>query len=218
MNLWNTRNQSLSALENSLRQEAQVIEEAFALIDECINRFQQISATSQFSRVCGLTLIKARNLALGCYSLCLDGLAQEAGAILRPLLETTELLAYFREGPSRVELAIDGKLPPAGKIAKTIESDFKDLRDYFNRHASHFGFSFESLRHVVNFRDFSWITAQSYDEHVLRTNLGTVFAFLVSVAFEGANCLSVAGSLDNNFADRIEHLRNKGLNIFQVGN
>jgi hypothetical protein len=38
--------------------------------------------------------------------------------LLRPILEAYELLIYFRLEPSRVDQAIDGKLPSPGKRAK----------------------------------------------------------------------------------------------------
>lgn len=72
------------------------------------------AALDSYARVCGLTLLKAKHLALGAYSLILDGLGQEAGALLRPFIEYTELLTYFRKFPSKVDAAIKGKLPSAG--------------------------------------------------------------------------------------------------------
>jgi hypothetical protein len=52
-----------------------------------------------------VTLVKAKNLALGSYSLVLDGLGQEAGALMRPMIEYAELLAYFRLHPEMVKLS-----------------------------------------------------------------------------------------------------------------
>jgi hypothetical protein len=213
LSLWNARNQALYALEGNLQQEAEIIQTTFVLIDECIDRLSKVD--SPFARVCGLTLVKARNLAWGSFSLMLDGLGQEAGALLRPLIETLELLIYFRQEPSRVELAINGKLPQAGGIAKTIKGEFQELRKYLNRHASHFGFTIDSLRHVVDFQNLTWKTTQPYNESVLRTNLGSLFAFLIQLAIEGASCLSLANALlDNEFADSVENHRDKGISIF----
>jgi hypothetical protein len=63
-------------------------------------------------------------MTLGVYSLMLDGLGQEAGALLRPLIETLELLVYLRLEPARIDQAIEEKLPSAGQIAKKIEGEF----------------------------------------------------------------------------------------------
>ncbi len=102
--LWKTREEALAALEGPLRQEAAMLQDAFALMDECIAHL--ITRDTTFTRVCAITMIKARNLELGCYSLALDGLAQEGGALFRLVVETLELLTYFWKDPARVEEAI----------------------------------------------------------------------------------------------------------------
>ena len=114
MTIWNTRERAYPALEGSLRPEAEVLQEVFDLVDECLDKLAQVDRP--FARLCCLLIIKARNLALGCYSLSLDALAQEAGALLRPLIEALQLLTYFRLDPSRVEEALDGRLPKAGRL------------------------------------------------------------------------------------------------------
>lgn len=100
--LWNTRNKAVTDLEGSLKLEAEVLSEAFDLLDECIARLEIEHDSEPYSRVCGLTLIKGRNLLLGSYSLSIDGLAQEAGALLRPFIEAFEKMIYFNEDPERI--------------------------------------------------------------------------------------------------------------------
>lgn len=214
MGLWDTRNQAMLALENNLRQQAAVIEEGFVCLDECISQLQAVN--SSFSRICTLTLIKARNLTLGMYSLALDGLAQEAGAILRPLIGTIEKLGYFRSDPKHVEQAINDKLPTEGKIAKNIDGEFKFLRDYLSQFASHSNFSFESLKHLIDFRDFSLRIAQPYNEKTLRKNLEMVFVFLIITVFEGQKCLAFVNQLDEGFASYVSELHLRGLDILAV--
>ncbi|MCB8977950.1 MAG: hypothetical protein H6657_11045 [Ardenticatenaceae bacterium] len=201
----------IEPLGNELRQEAAVIEEAFVCLDECINQLQAVD--SSFSRVCILTLIKARNLILGMYSLALDGLAQEAGAILRPLIGTIEKLSYFRKDPQHVEQALDDNLPTEGKIAKVIDGEFKFLRDYLSKFASHSNFSFESLKHLINLRDFSLRIVQTYDEKVFRGNLEMVFAFLIISVMEGQKCLASINRLDQGFASYVSELRFRGFSV-----
>ncbi len=214
MGLWDTRSRAIAALDSNLRNEAAVIEEAFVCLDECINRLQIVD--SSFARVCTLTLIKARNFILGMYSLALDGLAQEAGAILRPLIGTIEKLGYFRRDPQHVEQAINDDLPPEGKIAQIIDGEFKFLRDYLNQFASHSNFSFESLKHLIEFRGFSLKIVQPYNEVVLRKNLEMVFAFLIITVFEGQKCLAAINQLDDGFASYAKELHIRGLNVVAV--
>ena len=213
--LWKTREEALAALEGSLRQEAEILQEAFALMDECIA--QLLIVDTQYTRVCALTMIKARNLELGCYSLSLDGLAQEGGALLRPVIETLELLIYFWKDPSRVDKAIDEKLPPAGEIAQKIEGNFKELRDFLNSYASHFSFKYESLKHIADPQNLGWKVIQPHNDNVLRQNLLFVFLTLIYIIKMGACCLSIEKPLESAFADTIDNLQAKGFRVFNVG-
>ena len=79
----------------------------------------------------------------------LDGLAQQSGALLRPLVEVAEFLTYLHTDDRAEREFREDKLPSAGKIAKRINGQLKFLRDYLNEDASHLNFSFDSLRHIV---------------------------------------------------------------------
>lgn len=150
MGLWRTRHKSMEWLAKGFKPQASAIENAFGIIDECIELFDSKSNSDDYCSVCGLTLAKARNYALGAYGLILDGLGQEAGALIRPFIEYHELLVYFRKDPSRVQQAIDDKLPSAENIAKKIEGDFQGFRQYLNDNASHSSYSHYSLNHLLD--------------------------------------------------------------------
>lgn len=119
MSLWNTRRQAERALTEELEPFGGLLREAFSVLDDCVDRLEKLD--EPFGRVCALVLIKTRNLGLGFYSLCLDGLAQEAGALFRPFWEGLELLVYFRLEPIRINEALEERLPKAGVIAQRIE-------------------------------------------------------------------------------------------------
>ena len=209
MSLWRTREKALTALEDEMQLEGTVMEEAFARLRECIQRLEQME--TMYARVCGLTLVKARNLAFGCYGLCLDGLAQEAGALIRPLLETLELLVYFRLDPARVEQAATGTLPSAGKRAKAIESQLQAVRDYFNQHSSHVTWSLDSMRHLVDWKAGSFRVEQAFSPKVLRRNLQFLFAMVMFITVEGVNAVGKGGEmLQHELGDRVVELKNRG--------
>lgn len=215
--MWETREKAIDALKTKLHPEASLICEGFELIEDIIQSFNDMPNPTNFSRVCMVVLIKARNLSQGIFSLALDGLAQESGALLRPLIECFELLQYLYEDPKRVEEAINGKLPQAGDIAKKINGGNKDLREHLNRYASHFSLHIESLKHVVNLRDGSIKVKQPYTENVLKTNLSFLFLFLVQLSFPAANCLNICGrSLPDSIRDRLELWRDKGLRDVKI--
>jgi hypothetical protein len=208
--LWSTRKQSERALNEELAHCANLSVEIFLAIDDLINRLEKLN--QPFGRVCALVLIKARNLGLGCYSLFLDALGQEAGALLRPILECQELLAYFRLDPGRIEEALEDRLPSAGCIAKKIEGQIKFLRDYLNTHASHLSLAPEATAHLIDFREGYFKKVQSYKEDILCKNILLLLSFLVWIEIEAVNCISVGeDKIDFALVDRVEDLKNRVL-------
>jgi len=191
MNLWKTRDRSFKELEGPLRKEAELIEDMFSIIDNCINRLSKLKS-NKFAIVCGFTLSKSRNLLLGNYSLILDNFPQEAGALLRTLIETYEALVYYRLEPGRVQEAIDDKLPRAGNIAKAIKGNFHDLRKYLNAFASHYSFSKQAMTHLMDPNSQEIRTGHPFSSQVLKNNLTVFFAFSKVIATEAINCLHIA--------------------------
>jgi len=210
--IWDTRIRSMRATESKLQVEATTAYQAFLLIDEMLVIFQSNDTT--FCRVAGLTLLKARNLAQGIFSLSLDGLAQEAGALLRPLIECIELMAYLRDNPQSINEALEEKLPSAGEIGKRINGKFQKLRNYLNEHASHFSFAPESMSHLIDFKSGDWKVIQPYNEKVLRTNITILFGVLVHLLYEAANCLSCSELLTDSLENRFNEFKEKGYAIF----
>lgn len=214
MGLWKTRHHSMEMLAKDFKEQAKAIEEAFEAIDECINLFDQKSHEDNFYLLCGLVLAKARNLGLGVYGLMLDGLGQEAGALMRPFIEYHELLTYFRLDPKRIEEAIESKLPPAGKRAKLIDGYFKEFRDHLNEHASHSSFSDHSLNHLIDKTDMVIRKEQPILPKVLFKNIGDFFVQMILLAIEAVQCLNQENHVE--LAKKVEKLRTEGLIIFKL--
>jgi hypothetical protein len=217
MDLWSTRNASLELLDSELKDQKDCIEHAFKLVDTGIDFFNNHAATDQYSRICGLTLAKAKNYAHGAYGMILDNVAQEAGALMRPFLEYYELLIYFSEDPNRVTEALEGQLPTAGKRAQLINSDLKGFREYLNQNASHSSYSDYSLRHLIDTESMSIKKSQHYAPDVLFRNLGDLFAQLVLLGFQVAITMSVkdfgAGA---SLSEQVGRLRDHGGELFEL--
>lgn len=206
--LSNTRQQAEIAINEELEPLGTLIQEAFSSIDECAGRLE--SFDNQFGRVTAIILIKGRNLALGCFSLSLDALAQEAGALFRPLIECLELLTYLRMDPARINEALEDRLPTAGVIAKKIEGKFERLRGYLNTHASHLSLSPIAMAHLVDSKDGKLRRVQVHNTNVLKQNLCTLLAVLIWLAIEAANCTSISSScVDQVLCDRIDDLKRR---------
>ena len=91
--LWTCREQATAALAAEFRPIADALDSAFERIGEVVEYFQKFLVEDfAVARVYTMVVIKGHNLAQGCYSLALDGLGQESGAMLRPLLECIETL------------------------------------------------------------------------------------------------------------------------------
>ena len=208
----------MSALEGELSDVRLLLDELFALVDEAAETMDPVD--SQFGRVTALIIVKARFLAQAYYSLALDGLAQEAGALLRPLIECLELLEYLRLDPERVQEALDGRLPSAGTIAMRIDGQLKDVRDYLNQHASHLSVAPESARHLMRFDADGQRTVlqlqQPFEPAVLLKNLGSLFAVFTMVAIEAINCTAVARCpTAGDMTDHVVGLRDRGHWLFK---
>ena len=213
MSVWSAREASLNAIQSSLASEAGLVADLLDLLAVCAKRLGDVG--SPLARVSAICTIKARNLATALYSLALDALAQEAGALLRPLIETLELMAYLRDDPTRVEEAMAGRLPSAGRRAKLIGGRFQKWREHLNSHSSHFAFTPESVRHLVDTSTLELRVAQESSELVLRENLKALFAVLFFCSVEAIRTLhAVAPGAADDLATRAETSRAKGTSIF----
>lgn len=212
MDLWELRSRATREIEQSLKQECEAIEAAIALLEKFAERMIAIANEDgpemKFASVCCQTIVKAFRLSLGCYSLCLDGLVVEARPLVRLLMEAWQLLAYFREEPTRVQEVWEGKLPTAGGIAKVLKDELhgelKGLRDYLNYNGSHMSFQKEALVSVFI----------PFDVENARLCFRPIFTFTMFSVYEAGKCLHVLGRLDSTLANEIILCRTKGLNIF----
>ena len=188
----------------------EMLEHLFGLADECIDAYE-VQGDDLYSKVCGLTTLKAKNLALGMYSLTLDGLAQEAGALARPFIEYTELLTYFRMFPEGVTGALAGDLPSAGARAKKIEGIYQPFRKHLNDNASHSSYSSHSLAHLTDPTTKRIRKLQTMHPRVLERNLGDFAVQFVLMLQESV--LGMEGSADPSrlsaLAKRCDELREK---------
>lgn len=215
MGLWQIRNHTLEAISNDLEQENEIIEVCFALFDKCIDLLYLRSIKEDeheaFTAICVQVLVKARRLALGSYSLYLDGLELEAGALTRSLIESWQLLQYFREDTKRIEKVFEGRLPKAGDVAKAIskgtfeEERAYELRKRYNDISSHVSLKEEALvpREVT------------YDEQALKSNMFRLFYLMGSILYSAITCLASTGLSVDELLDEIQLVSEKGFKILR---
>lgn len=169
--LWQSRTDALEYLKSNQAPRLEVIEEIIDAIDQTIDAYEKRAVSDEYARICGLTLVKGKNLAVGMYSLTLDGLAQEAGALARPFIEYVELLTYFRIFPKKVRSAIYGKLPSAGKRAKAIKGTYQEFRNHLSQHAAHSSYNHFSLSHLLELKTGKFKKTQSMVPSVVDRNI-----------------------------------------------
>jgi hypothetical protein len=209
MNLWSAREKSLHWVNNELKAENMILQDGFDYLGTLVDLFEKISInegeseTGQFCRISSITLAKSCHLLLGCYSLILDGLAQESGALLRTFIETYELLVYIRQDKSRINQILEDKLPPPGNIGKLISGEYKNLRESLSENASHFSYKPASVRHLFD-KDIKIQPAPIHSLMVLRTNLQVFSVFQVIILDEAYNCLISTGFNANTLTDDVE--------------
>ncbi|WP_143084362.1 hypothetical protein [Nitrosospira briensis] len=218
VNLWNSRERALTTLQEEYPEVLDVMNDLFLFVGECGNSLFKVD--SAFGRVTAITVAKSRNLALGCYSLTLDSLAQESGALVRLLIETLEILKYFRLDPKRAMEATERELPKAGEIARLIGSEHKSLRGYLNDHASHFSLKQQAIRHLLDFRSSETTVVlrmqQSFLLPVVMENLYVLYSIVALIGIEATGCVLAAECEEKvEFATRMEYLRNHGTAVFE---
>jgi len=215
--LWSTRRRAMAALAGNLRAEAACLEGVFDALDACVGHLLSVRPTSGHERTLalfGATLaVKGRNFALGIYGLTLDGLAEEAGALVRPFIETLETLAWLNQDPSRTELMLSDDRPRAERLAKAVGHEFKDLRDYLNAQASHLSTSGASVGHLM--RGDRLVLVQPYHKRMLRVTMQMIHLFVFRLAVEAAKCASVAGCAPSeDLANMIDACRRRFVSVF----
>ena len=188
-------------------------------MDECVDAFEAVSGENTYARVCGLTLLKLKHLAVGSYSLILDGLGQETGALMRPMIEYAELLTYFRMFPAAVEKAAENDLPKAGERAKAIGSIYKEFREHLNEHSSHSSFSHYSLSHLLEPSTLRFKKMQRMVPSVLDVNIRDLVIQLQIMLREAALALQPLGSSQFlGIAEGIDRLKSRMLDVFNLNN
>lgn len=196
-------------MEKDLADLATLIHEGESFVKHSIEGFNTVSHREKmseqgvFSRVCSVATAKGHRLLLGIYELNLSGLAQEGGALLRPLLEIIEQLIYFSQEPRRVYEVVNHNLPTAGRIAKEIKGKFKDLRGYLNKSASHFNYTEESVLHMIDQAEIRTIPDPVHSKQVFRDNLINILIFQYLFLRVASDCLEVCGY---RLADRYPQL------------
>jgi hypothetical protein len=217
MELWISRTEALEYLQAKHPSRLAVIKQTFELFDANIDALQSAPGAPSYSATCAVALLKAKNLAHGAFSLILDGLGQEAGALLRPMIEYAELLTYFRLHPEMVERALTGNLPSAGERAKAISGIYKHFREYLNENASHSSFGDASVAHLIDSKLMRLRKRQHMVPHVLDQNLIDLVVHLQLLLREALLDLESTGSPDfQHLAERWERLKARMFDVFDL--
>jgi hypothetical protein len=164
-----------------------------------------------------LALLKGKNLALGNLGLILDGLAQESGALMRPMIEYMEQLKLFKQSPESAEQAMSGILQTAGVVAKAVDGIHRELREHLNENASHKSFSHHSTSHLIK-PDGSFCKQQQFVPHVLDLNLQTFCVELYLLLESGANALPLPLTQGHQrLVMAVDRLLSRMNHVFELG-
>jgi hypothetical protein len=217
MSVWATREQSIKFLTEWHSSRIGVIDQAVTLIDDLVDAYETAPEQTAYPRVCAVALLKAKSYALSSYSVILDGHGHEAGALLRPMIEYSELITYLRHFPDRAEMALEDKLPSAGNRAKAIGSVYEKLRKYLNEHASHLTFSDNSVMHLFDMEALRLRKKPHLSQHVLLTNVTILVVQILMLIQEAIISLEKTGS-DKliSLAERHERLKSRAFDVFKL--
>lgn len=176
MNEFNTREENTQGLRQRHEKKLELISACFQFIDEILDCCNA-KIHDEYYRTCGIAIVRGKNYALGCYSLMLDGHAQEAGAMARPWWEYMEALAYFQEDTHRTKQVTSNSLPAPGRLSQKVNSDLQEFRKYLSKHAAHRSFGGDAIRHIIN-QDGTIRKHQDASEKVVIQNIQNLFVML----------------------------------------
>jgi hypothetical protein len=214
--MWEPREKALAATNSQLRNEAQFLDTGFRLLDRAIERLTRTSEEDNYISVAVVILIKAKHLALASYSLALDALGQEAGALARVWIEALELLRYLALDTSRVQEVFEERLPSPGAIGKKIDGQAQGLRNLFNESASHFRFDVRSILHIANPDTRAIRTVPEFKLNVFKANVTVVYWFLHFTLVEAIIAMGAAGIPNQDLAELVDDLKSIAQDVFPV--
>lgn len=214
--MWEARQQAILSTEAELRSEARLLDTTFRLLDRAIDELAGRSSADNYASVALVILVKAKHLGIASYSLALDSLGQEAGAVARVWIEALELLRYLALDTSRVQEVFEQRLPSPGAIGKKIDGQAQALRSLFNESASHFRFDVRSVLHIVNPDTRAVRTAPEFKAPVLKANMTVVYWFMHFTLVEAVIALDIAGAPNEDIAGLVDDLKKIAKDIFPV--
>jgi len=219
MKEFDTRTENIRSLSERHGRKLELISNCFQFLDEIIDNCNA-RIDDDYYRICGIAIVKGKNYALSCYSLILDGHAQEAGAMARPWWEYLEVLVYFQEDTHRTKQVASNSLPAPGRLSRKVNSSLQGFRQYLNEHAAHRSFGSESLKHILN-QDGTIKKQQKASEMVVIRNIRDLFVMLWLFSNESLTAIA-AKDPDKaetflKMAKRLEDLRDQGRVEFELG-
>jgi len=213
-----TRTENIQGLQTRHSRKLELISSCFQFHDDildCCNA--QID--DEYYRTCGIAIVRGKNYALSCYSLILDGHAQEAGAMARPWWEYMEALAYFREDPHRTKQVASNSLPAPGRLSRKVNAGLQGFRKYLSEHAAHRSFRGDAVRHILN-ENGTIRKQQDASEKVVTRNIRDLFVMLWLFSNEALSAIAAKEPENDRSlvskARRLEDLRDQGTAEFEL--
>ncbi len=202
----NIRNKNLTILETEYPSYFKSINELYEISYEICN---SCNFGDNFLRIIGITFTKGVVLLKSIFSLIIDGHPQEAGALLRQLIEIIELSTYFRLDEKRIDKLINNNLilPSPGERARLINGQYKDLREHLNENASHFSFSVDSCNHLIDFSNLCFKPTQIIGAKVIEANIKTFLLFQFLLCSETIITINKKVKISNETMDKMKNLK-----------
>jgi hypothetical protein len=186
--------------------KSRMIARAVRLMKEVDRALAERKNRSELTFAAAVIMAKGRRLLTGTLRMILNGLDQDAGALLRPAIEAYELIEYLREVPKGMPQLLKNKLPPPGKIAAAIGSGMQPLREYLNTFASHVSVStIAGMTHSDRMGRELYVDV-GFDPNVLERSLRSLLVIMTKTNHEGVKVLEKEGILDQGILKRHKRL------------
>lgn len=200
--MWEVRGTSLKELNSTFKKEKYLLDSGFALLNNVVAIFP---LRTPILKTAGVLVIKARALIQSIYSLSLDGHGQEAGALLRVLVESYETLRLLETKPDQLKRISEGKLT-GGNISKLVSVSPVGMRKFLSDTSSHLSLGTISIQHLLevdpSMEEIRLRKEMKFSPKSFASNMLLVISYLKLISHVSLELLYLEGETPDKLGDQ----------------
>ena len=205
--LWAVQNLALEKVEAENKPEALKVHLAFSRVYNSTRELFKATKTinQEVARACLVLVMQARDYALSCYNLILNGLEHPAAIMANKFRHTLELLLYLQHDLRRTELAYRGTLPDQRELP---ERHSKKIAQYHQLWEASFPETLtdtpETIATLLQRTPTYHRNKQLYDHFFVPVYMSAIADYVAYLADIAEECLFKINRLDGKLSASIQ--------------